>query len=165
MEKLIAEHEAGLLRYAARILNDPVAAQDVVQDAFIKLFRHRKSGRRQTGKISSWLYRVTHNNAVDYIRRESRLRELHRRNVEEKEILQKAAGEAAGASDEKIALVLQHIGVLKPHEQQVLILRLQEGKTYREIAEITERSQGNVGCILHHAVQKLSDSLRKAEVV
>jgi RNA polymerase sigma-70 factor (ECF subfamily) len=165
MEGLMAEHETGLLRYATRILNDLVAAQDVVQDAFIKLFLHSKSGKEQTGKASSWLYRVTHNNAIDYIRRESRLRDLHRKTKEEACAREGTSQLDEMSSDDKMEMVMKHLRVLKPHEQQVLVLRLQEGKSYREIGDITKRSEGNVGCILHHAVQKLSDSLNKAGAV
>ena len=164
MEAIMTEHESGLLRYAGRILMDPVAAQDVVQDAFIRLFRLLNSPRANPSKIANWLYRVTHNNAVDYIRRESRLRDLHRKSSEEQTL---DDGDAArrNEDEEKCNIVLEHLGVLKMHEKQVLLLRLQEGKSYREIAEITRRSEGNVGCILHHAVQKLSQSLDRAGVI
>jgi len=162
MESLMTKNETGLLRYATRILNDPVAAQDVVQDAFIKLFRRWRSGKPQPAKVSSWLYRVTHNNAVDYIRRESRLRDLHQKNKEEECAQESTAPHGDLSNDEKMKMVLEQIDILKPQEKQVLILRLQEGKSYREIAEITERSEGNVGCILHHAVHKLSNSLRES---
>ncbi len=58
--------------------------------------------------------------------------------------------------------VLEQIDRLKPHEKQVLVLRLQEGFSYAQIAEITGRSQGNVGNILHHAVARLSGLVAKA---
>ena len=51
LERLMVEHEAGLLRYAARIVNDDNIAQDVVQKSFIKLYRGWKNGSRP-GHIS-----------------------------------------------------------------------------------------------------------------
>ena len=44
LERLMVENEAGLLRYATRIVNDDNIAQDVVQEAFIKLYRGWKNG-------------------------------------------------------------------------------------------------------------------------
>lgn len=164
MEAIIEEHEGALLRYAARMLSDPIAAQDVVQDAFIKLFARLASPKGAPTKVASWLYRVTHNNAVDHIRRESRLRDLHRKSSEDETRDDGEAG-SRGEDEERLNIVLEHLGVLKMHEKQVLLLRLQEGKNYREIAEITRRSEGNVGCILHHAVHKLSQSLDRAGVI
>ena len=57
----MAEHEAGLLRYAARIVNDEGLAQDVVQEAFIKLYLGWKNGSYPGRSLKSWLSRVTHN--------------------------------------------------------------------------------------------------------
>ena len=164
IEAIMAEHETALLRYAARLLNNSPAAQDVVQDTFVKLYRFWRDGAWPAERLSSWLYRVTHNAAVDHMRLESRLRLLHTK---------KSADPTAAADDppdpprqwqrgEQMDLALAHMHKLDSAEQQVLILRLQEGLAYKEIATITGRSEGNVGCLLHHAVKKLAASLKKA---
>ena len=67
MEAIVAEHETALLRYATRLVNSPTAAQDVVQNVFVKLFRGWDRGTRPSAKLKGWLYRVTHNEAVDLI--------------------------------------------------------------------------------------------------
>lgn len=165
LERIMAQHETALLRYATRILNDPDAAQDVVQDTFIKLCQGWKDGATPAPQLKGWLYRVTHNRAVDYIRRESRLRVLHEKQAEESDdAIPARQAEHLHEADRKTA-VLEHVRRLKPEEQQVVLLRLQEGLSYREIAEITKRTEGNVGCILHHAVRKLAQELKKAGVV
>ena len=165
VEAAMQQHEAALLRYAARILNDAVAAQDVVQNAFIKFFR--KFGfrhGRSDGEVKAWLYRVTHNEAVDAIRRESRLRRLHEEQAEETAL--QGDGRATGVPiDEKRELVLALVRKLQPREQQVLLLRMEEGLSYREISRVTGRSEGNVGNILHHAVKKLSRLLAAEAVI
>lgn len=159
MEAIVAEHETALLRYAARILNNPFAAQDVVQNVFIKLFKRWKKGMRPSRQLQAWLYRVAHNEAVDHIRRESRRRLLHEKHAEQETL---DCDDKSGAADdtERRELVLRHLRRLQPREQQVVLLRLQEGLPYREIARITGRTEGNVGNILHHAVRRLAVSLR-----
>ena len=82
-EHMVATYEAPLLRYAARLLRDPDAAQDAVQNAFLRLYRNWPGAWEPGPAVSSWLYRVTHNAAVDYLRRESRLQTLHQREAEE----------------------------------------------------------------------------------
>ena len=77
METIMAEHESALLRYATRILNNASAAEDVVQGVFVKLFRAWKEGMKPSDQLKSWLYRVTHNEAIDHLRKESRLQALH----------------------------------------------------------------------------------------
>lgn len=159
MEAIVAEHETALLRYATRILNNPFAAQDVVQNVFIKLFKGWKKGMRPSKQLKSWLYRVTHNEAIDHIRRESRHRLLHKRHAEEKANDCPDGDNCPVTHDERREMVLGLLRKLQPREQQVVLLRLEEGLSYREISEITGRSEGSVGNILHHAVRKLAKSL------
>ena len=165
MEAIVREHETALLRYATRILNNADTAQDVVQNVFIKLFRSWQGDGRPADKVKPWLYRVTHNEAVDHIRRESRLKLLHERRAMEPVMECPDGINCEPAPGERRELVLQRLKRLHPREQQVVLLRLDEGLSYRDIAEITGRSEGNVGNILHHAVRKLSKSLGQSNEV
>ncbi len=158
IEVIVSEHEAALLRYASRILSNPFAAQDVVQTVFIRLCEKWRNGLQPSAHLRNWLYRVTHNEAVDHIRRESRRQTLH-----EKAALECDAEAAPDADpvEERRAQVLAALKRLHPREQQVVLLRLEEGLSYAQIAGITGRSEGNVGNILHHAILKLSCGMKK----
>ena len=161
MEAVMAEHETALLRYAARIVNNPVTAQDVVQNVFIKLFKAWKEGTKPSKQLKGWLYRVTHNEAVDFVRRESRLTVLHKKESEEKTTQCEDGIHCPASAEDKIQQVLSLLSRLHPREQQVVVLRLQEGLSYREISDVTGRTEGRVGSILHQAVKKLSKELKK----
>jgi len=161
LEEAMATYQSALLRYAARILHNQDAAQDVVQLTFIRLYENMEKIIQDELQLKGWLFRTAHNAAVDFIRKESRLRLLHfqqsleRPNVEEnneKEI-------------DKEAIVLRHLSVLKPKEREVLVLRLQEKMSYREIAKILDRSEGYVGTLIHTATKKLTQSLQKAGII
>lgn len=163
MNLVLKEYEAPLLRYAARILhNDDASAQDVVQNVFIKLFKQWKPGTHPSARLKGWLFRVTHNEAVDLIRKESRRRDLHDRQLHEPTQCADAA-HCAPSHDERKDLVLSLLNRLHPREQQIVVLRLQQGLSYEEIAGITGRSRGNVGNILHHAVKKLAARVQTLE--
>jgi RNA polymerase sigma factor (sigma-70 family) len=164
-EAVMAAHEQALLRYATGILGNASAAQDVVQNAFIKLFRHWHPGLKPSRSIRPWLYRVTHNEAVDFIRRESRLRLLHLRQAQDPAFSDslRAAGNPGEAQAEKMRLVLNCLDELTAREKQVLLLRLQEGLSYQEISLVTGRSTGNVGCLLHNAVKKIRIALARKD--
>jgi RNA polymerase sigma factor (sigma-70 family) len=164
METIMASHEAPLLRYASRILRNPTAAEDVVQNVFIKLFKGWQEGFQPSAQLSSWLYRVTHNEAVDYVRRESRLQVLHQKHADEQPALCED-GIHCSPETEKRQEILRHLRRLSPTEQQIVLLRLEEGLSYRQMSQVTGRTEGNVGNILHHAVRKLSASLKKAGAV
>ena len=156
MEAIVNAHESALLRYAAGIVSDPHAARDVVQNAFIKLFKLWKPGLQPSDTLRGWLYRVTHNEAIDYLRRERRISLLHFKHSEEAP----PADPPSETRSEQLEAVLAGVRKLDPTERQVLLLRLQEGLSYRDISRITGRTEGNVGCILHHAVKKLSRLVR-----
>ena len=166
MEAVMAQYESALLRYTTRILNNGSTAEDVVQNTFIKLFRLWTKEQPEEKQLKAWLYRVAHNEAVDHIRRESRLKLLHDRQAEDP-----AAGDCRDGvhcpkpEDDRKQRVLRHLNRLHEREQQVVLLRLEEGLSYDEIAEITGRSSGNVGNILHHAVKKLSEIMKKEDAM
>jgi len=162
MEAIVAQYETALLRYATRILNNPVMAEDVVQNVFIKLFECWKTGSRPSDKLKSWLYRVTHNEAVDFIRRESRLSFLHQKQAEQPAECPDGV-HCAEKEEDRRAMVLEHVRKLHPTEQQILLLRLEEGLSYKEIAEVTGRTEGNVGCVLHNAVLKISRKVASSQ--
>ena len=161
METIVAEHQTALLRYACRIVNNPTSAQDVVQNVFIKLFKRWKVGTRPSKQLRGWLYRVTHNEAVDLIRKESRLRALQK-GAAKHHALECPDGIHCPepSMEDRRVMVLEQVRHLKPREQQVILLRLDEGLTYAEIAEVTGRSEGNIGNILHHAVKTLARAVR-----
>jgi RNA polymerase sigma-70 factor (ECF subfamily) len=161
LEAVMETYQHVLLRYATRVLKNEDAAQDVVQEAFIRLHENWNKVMVQGVPLKGWLFRTTHNASVDYIRKESRLRLLHERQAKAPDL------RSGGESDcnERQTLVLQHLNALSSREREVLVLRMQEGMSYRQIADVLKRSEGYVGTLIHTATKKLTQSLRKAGVV
>jgi RNA polymerase sigma-70 factor (ECF subfamily) len=162
MEQVVSAFEAPLLRYATRLLQNATLAQDVVQNVFIKLFRAWRAGMEPDERLQGWLFRVAHNEAVDLIRAEERRRRLHDAHAADQTRCHDGLHCDAPA-DEREATVLRCLHALAPSERQVLLLRLQQGLRYEEIAAATGRTVGGVGNLLHHAVRKLAERVRRAE--
>ncbi len=158
---IMTQYETPLLRYAARLVNDVSLAQDVVQETLIRLHRHLDGGGIMPENLKSWLYRVAHNQAVDLIRREQRLRLLHENEAEARTASAPRVDEAA-EREEAMERVIEEIQKLSDKERQVVLLRLQEGMSYRDISQVTGETEGNIGYLLHHAVRKLGARLRGA---
>ncbi|MDD4870522.1 MAG: sigma-70 family RNA polymerase sigma factor [Kiritimatiellae bacterium] len=164
-ETIVSEYEGMLLRYVARIVQSHDAAQDIVQDTFIKLFQDWEDELRPSPEISSWLYRVAHNCAVDHLRKETRRNLLHNRHAEEHDefvLPNRGDGFRLNEAAEKAAAALRKLSL---REQQMVILKVYEEKSYREISEITGLSVGNVGYILHFAMKKLAEELKRTSVI
>lgn len=164
-ERVVSEYEDPLLRYTIRLLRDTNAAQDVVQETFIRLLTAWTHEFEPSPQLSSWLYRVTHNQAVDHMRKESRRRGLHRRHAEREETsVPPDRGRAFRVSDAARQAV-DALYTLGPRERQLVILKVFDEKTYREMSEITGLSVGNVGYILHHAMKKMAAELKAKQAL
>ena len=159
MARTVAAFHAPLLRYAARLLNNVTLAQDAVQNAWVKLARREPPVRDATDEVRNWLFRVVHNEAVDLVRAEARRSRLHASYAAEQG---EAAPPDAGA-DEREALVLACLPTLPPLQRQVVLLRLQQGLSYSDIAEVVGETSGYVGNLLHHAVKTLAAEVKRRE--
>jgi RNA polymerase sigma-70 factor (ECF subfamily) len=163
MEMVIDTYQTPLLRYATHLLNNATLAQDAVQNALVKLFRQWECGMRPDGRLKSWLFQVVHNEAVDLIRSEERLRRHHEGHAAK--VLDETKGGCYQDQrpDERVEMVKACMGVLTPPQRQVILLRMQQELSYEEISRITGQSVGYVGYLLNQAVTKLSEAVRKME--
>jgi RNA polymerase sigma-70 factor (ECF subfamily) len=107
------------------------------------------------------LHRVTHNLAIDHLRKESRLRKLHLAAAPRAEPQAPPPDEDLGRR-ESHALILGELERLTPNERAVLMLKVKEGRSYQEISDRTGLSVSNVGYLIHHGLKKLAERLRAA---
>lgn len=161
MEAVILRHQTALLRYAAAVLNNPDLAQQVVQDVFIKLFSKWDELDGEEARLRVWLFRVTHNEAVDLIRAEERRKAREARYCE---AFVAEHGETAGASvpDERTKEVLRCVRALSESRQRVVLLRLQQGMGYEEISAVTGFTVATCRNLLSQAIAQLAELVEKA---
>lgn len=166
IENVISAHESPLLRYATRLLNSADLAQDAVQTAFVRLAERWPETHAWTSDhIRHWLYRTTHNAALDSIRAEQRRRKLHESHAKQAPVDDPPRQDEAMELADRQKLALDALATLPAAEREVLVLRLQQGCSYAEIAKITGRSEGNVGCLLSQATKALARRLRQTGAV
>ena len=160
-ERLVDRHEGVLLRYVAHLLGDAEAAQDVVQEAFLRLIREaRRLSHRDD--LSPWLFRVSRNLAIDLIKKETRMRKRHEHAATS---CADRAGAPAIENQEVLSIVARELDELPENQRDVLVLRIQQGKSYREISDITGLSSGNVGYLVHHGLRNLALRLKGAGAI
>jgi len=149
----VEHYQAPLLRYATRLVGDPDRARDVVQDTFVRLLAQAPD----TGiadHLAEWLYTVCRNRALDVIRKEGRMRQFEEGAVERVVAAEPRPGAALEFAETQNA-VLHLIDRLPRTQQEVVRLKFQNGFSYKEISRITALSVGNVGFLIHTAVQTL----------
>ena len=141
-EKTYRDHYPKLSRIAAKLLQDPEGAKDVVQDVFTAYY-FAMNNEKAIRDTKSWLVRCTINKAIDYKRKtartvamESPLPETDERQHDE-------------ASD-----ILNAIAHLNEKEQTLIVL-YSEGYSYKEIAEMTGRNFPSIGKTLSRILDKI----------
>ena len=147
---LLDEHGRAY-RAAWLVLRDRQAAEDAVQEAFLRVWRFR--GSLPAGDaIRPWLYRVVVNTAISALR--------HERLRSEREVL---AEPVACAGDPVDALVIADaLAELPEHLRIPIVLRYWVGLSEKEIATAISRRPGTVKSRLHEARARLSSDLRLA---
>jgi RNA polymerase sigma-70 factor (ECF subfamily) len=161
LDVFVRRYQDGLLRFASRLLTDDGAAQDVVQETFLRVAEQPK---RLIGvdSVHNWLIRVARNICVDHIRRAMRKRRAVEGLAEQRAREEAPPPEAALEREETRQLVQKAIAALRPRHRELLLLKLEEGKSYKEIAEITGLTVTNVGYLLHHAMKAVAEKLSGA---
>lgn len=159
LQDLLSTYEGALLRYVSRLIGNPSSAEDIVQNTFIKLIRNWADTMERFPSIGNWLYKVAHNEALDYVRSESRRKKLH--DEHGAECISNGAATDNPEISERAENAAAALARLSERERQLVILKVYEEKSYREIAEITGLTTGNVGFILHGAMKKLASMLTK----
>lgn len=169
--QLVNEHLPQVVNLAYRMLGDRVEAEDVAQDAFLRLHRALPSFRGDC-KIKTWLYRVVSRLVIDHIRREQIRRRIFffRRNEEDPDPVVDFADPGASPSDLLLGMearqrLLKAMGKLSARQRAVFVLRHQEGLPLREIADLLHLKEGTVKVHLHRAVQVIRREFSDEEEV
>jgi len=125
-----------VLGYATRLLNDHAEAEDVAQDAMMRLWKVAPEWRQGEAKVSTWLYRVVSNLCTDRLRK--------RRTVALESVAEPEDGRASvvqGMIEQERAVALDAaLATLPERQRQAVVLRHLEGATNPEIAQVLEIS-------------------------
>lgn len=157
LEEVFSEEESPLLRYAFGLLGRRELAEEVVQDAFLKLHEHWE----EVEIPRAWLFRCVRNLSFNVLRKNKR------------ETLEETIGDRESALErpddelermEAVGMVQMLVAEMKGRDQEMVTMKYFQGMKYQEIAEKLEMSVGNVGYRLHHLLKDLGERLRKAGI-
>jgi RNA polymerase sigma factor (sigma-70 family) len=169
----VVRYQSALLRYVGNLLGgDGEQAQDVVQEVFLRLHRHVCAhGPESVANPQSWLFRVAHNLVMDHGRqrqREDRLQAAVVANGRGREESAAAADEN-GLDDleqrEACTRAMAELSRLPEDLKSVLLLKIVQGLTLREVAEVTGLTVGNAGYRLNQGLRELSRRLKEQGVI
>ena len=148
----------GALRQAFRMLGDQAEAEDVAQEAMLRLWKQATDWRAGEARISTWLYRVVHNLCIDRIRR--RRPQVPVEDAPEPVDPDPSVLERLAASEESRAIAAA-IAELPERQRQALVLRHFEGYSNPEIGAALECSVEAVESLLARARRQLAKKMNE----
>jgi len=154
LRQVFETEESPLLRFAFSLVGQREAAEDLVQEAFLKLHAHWED----VATPRAWLFRAVRNLSPNHLR--DHQRESHTDAMDE--LPAEAPGPALSLGRMETLGTLQLlVAELDPTDRQLIQLKYRENLKYDQISERTGLSVGNVGYKLHHLLKNLADSMRR----
>ncbi len=167
--ELVRRYERPVFSLVYRMVRDRETAEDLAQDAFVKVLNHIDRYSPEF-KFSSWLFKIANNVAIDHLRKRrietiSMDGSAHALSASEVEATSLELGsDQENALDEiearELGAAIEHaIGALRPEYRACIMLRHVEGRSYEEIATTLDMPLGTVKTYIHRARHELRQAL------
>jgi RNA polymerase sigma-70 factor, ECF subfamily len=163
-QEIVARYQTRLINFVYREISDREKAEDLVQDVFLRVYRHLHNFDR-TKKFSTWIYTIAANLAKNELRNRSRYRLVlldRMKTIWRGEERPLELEDTSSRPDDLFhkrhlcALVEEAATKLSGNHRAVFVLRDVEGKSYEEIAEITGARVGTVKSRLSRARESVA---------
>ncbi len=168
LERLIGRHQTRVFGYILLVVKDKQLAEDIFQDAFIKVINTLKSGSyKEEGKFLQWVMRIAHNLTIDHFRKSKRIPTVE--NSDEYDIFDTIKVYDDSVEDklikEQIHKDVRRLVEFLPAEQkEVLLMRHYSGMSFKDIAEQTDVSINTALGRMRYAIINLRKLIKEKEV-
>ncbi|PUZ28682.1 hypothetical protein DCC81_04140 [Chitinophaga parva] len=153
LNALLSKHRDLAFSIALKYLKQPADAEDVVQDAFIRVFLQMHRFRNEAA-FSTWLYKIIYYEAL------RKIQQLRRIPTISEEALAEEAEETAASPEELRLQVDNAMRCLTANEYMIVNLFYLMEKDIREIVQITGHSAANIKVLLHRGRKRMAASLQ-----
>ncbi|MDF4203056.1 sigma-70 family RNA polymerase sigma factor [Maribacter sp. SA7] len=152
---LIREHQALLYKVTSIYTDKKEDQEDLFQEIVFQLWKYFDSFRNDS-KITTWMYRVAMNTAITFVKKKKRRPD----SVSVADVFITQSDYKDDVLEEQLKLLYQQLQHLNTLEKGLIFLLL-EGKSYKEIAQITGLSDSNVGTKISRIKKKLKTNMTK----
>lgn len=154
LDVIIRKYYDEIYRFCLYLTGQEADSQDIVQEVFLKFIRHVDSFRYQN--LKGYLLMIARNSCYDYFR--------HKKETVCIEEMEEAGREDQGIMQvEDEMLLRQALAGISPQQREVILLRIQEGLKYTEIAKILGCHLSTVKSRYFQGIQKLNRLLLQSE--
>ncbi len=168
LEVLYDRYSRVVFSFALRIVNDSLIAEELLQEVFFRAWQQGGSFRASKGTFLTWLLSITHNMAIDEVRK--RKRRPQRSDSDDPDLVLAAVPDAGPSVEDEVWLrvLRERIGraldTLPVAQREAIELAYFKGMTHREIADTLDEPLGTIKTRMRLGMQKLRDQLDSSEV-
>ena len=159
-EAIYVHYKPHLEKFFRARLGAKTIIDDLVADVFTKALNGLDSFRWQGVSLSAWLYKISRNVLIDYFREEDKRKSASIKDIAPPETKEEGPSELA-AKAEEYNLLHRVLETLPKREQKIIYLKFFEGRRNKDIAEMMNLSETNVGTIVHRTMKNLKEELNK----
>jgi RNA polymerase sigma-70 factor (ECF subfamily) len=152
-DRLYRSSRDDVYAYAAGLLRDQAAAEDVTATAFERAYRKRRRFDPERGSPRAWLFGIARNAALDELRRRGKQAELAADPVDAASLV-----EHPDEGSERRVLIAEALASLDARERELVALKFFAGLSNAEIARVLGIGESNAGTKLHRVVNKLREA-------
>jgi RNA polymerase sigma-70 factor, ECF subfamily len=165
--KLVHTYDRTVLRLALRLTGSQSDAQDIHQEAFLKVYKKLNDFRFESS-FSTWLYRIVTNVCLDHLRRNRARKNSVALEISDEDLLNQLSDDRPGNNPEQQMLdrelgvqIFRALERLTPRERMVFDLRHFQGLKLESVSEILNASEGSIKMTFFRATRKLRLHLGK----
>ncbi len=159
-DPLVDRYAYKIQKYIARITGNWPESEDVTQEVFIKAYENIASFNAKM-KFSSWLYRIAHNESVNFIKKHYKVRHVEFNDEIKNHLSLENDALKKILEEENTKLIKEGLLKLNKKDQEILELYYFEDQSYLEIADILQMSVNSVGPTINRAKRKLKKIIDK----
>ena len=153
--KAVQMYQEKLYWLIRRIVRQHDDADDVLQETFLKAWQNLGSFRGEA-KLYTWIYRIALFEAINYNKKKKRITDNeYAVSKDTSYLLESAVADPYFDGDKGELILQQALDTLPPKQRQVFEMRYFDEIPYREMAAITDTSEGALKASYHHAVKKI----------
>ena len=163
---LMKRYEAKLLNYILKISNiSREDAEDILQEVFVKAYQNLNDYDLNF-KFSNWIYSIAHNTTISVFRKKKVRPQTISWEDKDLDNILRSTLDVEDASLKKLTYkhILKIINQLPLKYKDVLILKFEEGKDYREISDILHKPMGTIATLINRAKKSLKQKLEKEDI-
>jgi RNA polymerase sigma-70 factor (ECF subfamily) len=161
---LYDRHSRAAYSLAYRMMGEKQAAEDLVQDGFLKVWRGAEGYRAERGSVRTWILSIVHNRGIDQLRSTASRRRTQEKVEASAPVSQPSEAFAETWRNSQREQVREALGTLPQEQLKILELAYFSGYTHVEIAELLGLPLGTVKGRMRLGLKKVRDYFDSADV-